>query len=153
MRAHPPRAIALCCPRPTIDNQHIYAMIYLKGLTQRCVPVLLTRLTVPSTLYPDQEKNYPKCPRISHFPKKNIENGSRSPRPTFHTSSFILHPYHDVFRRRFRPSAITHFFPHSCDGSIQRDTPGGGRGHLSSQSRWSMACGKTRLPFSWSLET
>ena len=53
-------------------------------------------------------------PKISHNfppPAKNIENGSRSSHPTFHPSSFILHPLYYVFRRRFRASAITQFFP------------------------------------------
>ncbi len=65
--------------------------------------------------------------QISHnfpLPEKNTENGSRSSRPTIHTSNFILHTLFYVFRRQFQAPAIVHFFRRSRDQSVQRDTPG-----------------------------
>ncbi len=80
------------------------------------------------------------------MPEKYIENGHRSSRPAFHTSSFILHPLSYAFRHRIRASAMARFVRRSRDENVEQDTPGGERGPLSRQSRHSLAFGNRQSP-------
>ena len=66
------------------------------------------------------------------LPEKTSKTGAAHPTRPFHTSSFIIHPLFYAFRRGFRASAITHFFPYSRDESNGQDKLGGGQSTIPS---------------------
>ena len=102
---------------------------------------------VPCTPYPDQERNVPKFPTISHFPQKTSKTGAVHP-----TRNFILHPSYFIlcvtsFVADFGPQLLPNFSPTHAMRVFGSTPPGVETSPLSSRSPQSLACGMKRLPW------